>query len=70
MGIIMIRLQLFYKATVGKELPAFTPDMERLDWLVVNRSSLMNRLLFLQIIFKGKDGITTLKATFGIMNRI
>lgn len=58
------KVAAFYKATVGKELPAFTPDMERLDWLVVNRSSLDEPVVIPSDYFKGKDGITTLKATW------
>ena len=58
------KVAAFYKATVGKELPAFTSDMERLDWLVVNRSSLDEPVVIPSDYFKSKDGITTLKATW------
>ncbi len=30
----------FYENETGKDLPAFTPDMEKLDWLIVSRPTL------------------------------
>ena len=61
MGIIMIRLQLSTRQLSGKNFLLFTPDMERLDWLVVNRSSLDEPVVIPSDYFKGKDGITTFK---------
>ncbi len=52
----------FYKETTGRILPAFNPEMGRLDWLVVNRSSLDEPALIPASAFKGKDGKSTLKA--------
>lgn len=31
---------IFYQKATGRELPVFRPDMEKLDWIVVTRSSL------------------------------
>lgn len=58
------KVAAFYETVTGKKLSAFTPDMKKLDWLVVNRSSLDNPVVIPSDYFKGKDGNTTLKATW------
>ena len=54
----------FYKETTGKELPAFTSETGKLDWLVVNRSSLDEPVVIPSDFFKDKNGNSTLKATW------
>ena len=55
------KVAAFYQKETGKELSAFTPQLERLDWLVVNRSSLDEPVLITPNYFQGKDGQSTLK---------
>ena len=55
------KVAAFYQKETGKELPAFTPQLERLDWVVVNRSSLDEPVLITPNYFQGKDGKSTLK---------
>lgn len=58
------KVAAFYKQTTGKELPAFTSEMGKLDWLVVNRSSLDEPVVIPSAYFKDKDGKSSLKATW------
>lgn len=50
------KVAAFYKQATGKELPAFTSEMGKLDWLVVNRSSLDEPVVIPSAYFKDKDG--------------
>lgn len=58
------KVAAFYKQATGKELPAFTSEMGKLDWLVVNRSSLDEPVVIPSAYFKDKDGKSSLKATW------
>ena len=58
------KVATFYKQATGKELPAFTSEMGKLDWLVVNRSSLDEPVVIPSAYFKDKDGKSSLKATW------
>ena len=58
------KVAAFYKKTTGKELPAFTSETGKLDWLVVNRSSLDEPVVIPSDFFKDKNGNSTLKATW------
>ena len=58
------KVAAFYKETTGKELPAFTSETGKLDWLVVNRSSLDEPVVIPSDFFKDKNGNSTLKATW------
>ena len=58
------KVAAFYKQATGKELPAFTSEMGKLDWLVVNRSSLDEPVVLPSAYFKDKDGKSSLKATW------
>ena len=52
----------FYQQTTGKELAAFTPELEKLDWLVVNRSSLDEPTVIPASYFNDKNGKSTLRS--------
>lgn len=58
------KVAAFYKQATGKELPVFTSEMGKLDWLVVNRSSLDEPVVIPSAYFKDKDGKSSLKATW------
>lgn len=58
------KVAAFYKQATGKELPAFTSEMGKLDWLVVNRLSLDEPVVIPSAYFKDKDGKSSLKATW------
>ena len=58
------KVAAFYKQATGKELPAFTSEMGKLDWLVVNRSSLDEPVVIPSAYVKDKDGKSSLKATW------
>lgn len=58
------KVATFYKETTGKELPAFTAETGKLDWLVVNRSSLDEPVVIPSAYFKDQNGNSTLKATW------
>ena len=54
----------FYHRITGRDLPAFSPEMGTLDWLVVNRSSLDEPSPITPAYFKDKEGKSTLKASW------
>lgn len=58
------KVAAFYKETIGKELPAFAPGMGKLDWLIVNRSSLDAPVAVTPGYFRDKTGRSTLKVTW------
>lgn len=58
------KVAVFYREETGKELPAFTPNLGKLDWLVVNRSSLDESVVVTPNYFRGKDGVSTLKVNW------
>ncbi len=58
------KVAAFYKQATGRELPAFTPESGKLDWLVVNRSSLDEPTVMPASCFKDKDGKSTLKVSW------
>ena len=58
------KVAAFYREATGHELPVFTPTMDKLDWLVVTRSSLDEPVAIPAAFFKDKDGQSTLKASW------
>lgn len=47
---------VFYQKVTGKALPAFRPNMEKLDWIIVTRPSLDMPQPILPEFFKQQDG--------------
>lgn len=58
------KVAAFYKQATGHELAAFTPETGKLDWLVVNRSSLDEPTVMPASCFKDKNGRSTLKVSW------
>ena len=58
------KVAAFYQSVTGRALPAFTPETGKLDWLVVNRSSLDEPVVIPASFFKNQDGQSTLKASW------
>lgn len=58
------KVAAFYKEATGKDLPAFTTETGKLDWLIVNRSSLDEPVVIPSAYFKDKDGKSSLKVTW------
>lgn len=54
----------FYRKATGKALPAFRPDMEKLDWIIVTRPSLDMPQPVLPEFFKQKDGKAAFEISF------
>lgn len=54
----------FYEKVMGKRLPAFQPDMEKLDWIIVTRPSLDMPQPVLPEFFKQQDGRAACEVCF------
>lgn len=54
----------FYQRATGNPLPAFRPDMEKLDWIVVTRPSLDMPQPVLPEFFKQQDGKPAFEISF------